>query len=161
MTRQTLFLTLAICGAVVIGGAWLATAGDLNPPAGPVAPTMRTLDEIYDLVAASGGPAECPPCVWEASFFPDVDPNIWRLVVPGSGVIHAVIPTRCSSGLWVADGDPDAGGVVIGVFFEGASSGTSMYASYYCPLDVRFENGLYLKKNAGGSQGTVLFRSDP
>ena len=38
-TRSLSALALLACGAILL-------AGDLNPPAGPVAPTMKTLDEI-------------------------------------------------------------------------------------------------------------------
>lgn len=40
----------AVTGAVV----WLASAGPLDPPAGPIGPTGRTLDEVYAAVAALG-----------------------------------------------------------------------------------------------------------
>ncbi|MCP4594826.1 MAG: hypothetical protein GY842_29200 [bacterium] len=46
MRKQTLCVTLLICLPILIAGSWLARAGDLDPPAGPVAPTMRTLDEL-------------------------------------------------------------------------------------------------------------------
>ena len=39
-------VTLPVCAAVLLVGAWLTSAGDLNPPAGPVAPTMKTLVEV-------------------------------------------------------------------------------------------------------------------
>ncbi len=37
---------LSLAALVVIGVGVLAVAGDLNPPAGPVVPTMKTLDEV-------------------------------------------------------------------------------------------------------------------
>ncbi len=52
MPKQAIWVTLPICVAIVIAGAWLARAGDLNPPAGPVAPTMKTLSEIHTLAEA-------------------------------------------------------------------------------------------------------------
>lgn len=36
---------------LVLGLGVLAVAGDLNPPAGPVAPTMKTLDEVEPRIA--------------------------------------------------------------------------------------------------------------
>ena len=44
--------TLVAIGIVVAG---IAYAGDLDPPKGPVGPTMHTLDEIYNAVTN-------PPC---------------------------------------------------------------------------------------------------
>ncbi|MFT3685730.1 MAG: hypothetical protein QM783_12520 [Phycisphaerales bacterium] len=46
----------ALLGAAGIGAvAAFAKAGPLNPPAGSVAPTGRTLDEIYNKIPAVGG----------------------------------------------------------------------------------------------------------
>lgn len=58
--RKALVVGVATVGGVV--GAW-ALAGDINPPAGPVAPTMRTLSEVYEAAAAGGGAgdAHCGP----------------------------------------------------------------------------------------------------
>ncbi|MBN8645148.1 MAG: type VI secretion system tube protein Hcp [Planctomycetes bacterium] len=57
--RNTLWLT-GLAGAVAIG-AW-AFAGEIDPPSGPVASTMRTLDEVYAVAAAAGtGNAGCAP----------------------------------------------------------------------------------------------------
>ena len=43
MRKQLLYVTLPICTAILIAGAWLAEAGppDLNPPAGPVGVSGR------------------------------------------------------------------------------------------------------------------------
>ena len=48
MRRQIIYVTLPICVAVIIAGAWIADAGNLNPGEGPVAPPMATLQELYD-----------------------------------------------------------------------------------------------------------------
>src|SRR5689334_2327995 len=37
---------LPICAVALLAGAWVASAGPLDPPAGPVAPTMKTLSEV-------------------------------------------------------------------------------------------------------------------
>lgn len=39
------------CAAIAAAAAAFTLAGDLNPPAGPVAPTMKTLDEIEPRIA--------------------------------------------------------------------------------------------------------------
>ncbi len=36
MKKQVVFVTLPVCFAIVVGGAWLANAGDINPPPGEV-----------------------------------------------------------------------------------------------------------------------------
>ncbi|MEK6644895.1 MAG: hypothetical protein AABZ08_13410 [Planctomycetota bacterium] len=54
-TRNRLFavVTLPIGAAVLVAGAWFATAGDLNPPVGPVTPTYKTLTEVEPRTAVS------------------------------------------------------------------------------------------------------------
>ena len=42
--------TVSIVGAIIVVGGLFAFAGDLDPPAGPIGPTMHTLDEIYAAV---------------------------------------------------------------------------------------------------------------
>jgi len=37
---------------VFIAGNYIASGGDLNPPPGPVSPTMHTLDDIYNSLTA-------------------------------------------------------------------------------------------------------------
>lgn len=44
--------------AVVAGVAFWGHAGDLRPPAGPVAPTMKTLDQLSAQIAALQAPVK-------------------------------------------------------------------------------------------------------
>lgn len=46
-------LTIGSGVALVIGVCLLASGGDLNPPAGPVAPTMKSLDEMEPRIAVN------------------------------------------------------------------------------------------------------------
>lgn len=93
---------LAVCLGLVL---W-ARAGDLNPPAGPVAPTMKTLDQlsaehaqlasaIAGISVGSGGVKqvvhgciEFPGSVFEASatFSPEINPSK-SVVVLGEPVL--------------------------------------------------------------------------
>lgn len=50
--RKSLLGLVVVAGAAV--GAW-ALAGNLTPPTGPVAPTMKTLDEVFAAAASPGG----------------------------------------------------------------------------------------------------------
>ena len=50
--------TVSIVGAIIVVGGLFAFAGDLDPPKGPIEPTMHTLAEIY---AAVTQPQCCPP----------------------------------------------------------------------------------------------------
>jgi len=59
MRRQFIYVTTPICIAIIVAGAWLADAGNLNPPPGPVNPTMVTLDDI-NATALSAGDKRTP-----------------------------------------------------------------------------------------------------
>lgn len=75
MTRRIrLFaaVNLAICATVLLAGAWFARAGDLNPPPGAVAPTMKTLAQIEPRIAVNA--ANTPG---------DAD-SLFRISQPGS-----------------------------------------------------------------------------
>ncbi|HRX84282.1 MAG TPA: right-handed parallel beta-helix repeat-containing protein [Phycisphaerae bacterium] len=50
MTRKTRIITLALATSISAAGL-IARAGDLNPPPGPVGPTMKTLSEVEARVA--------------------------------------------------------------------------------------------------------------
>lgn len=70
--------------AVTSLGAWLL-AGELNPPVGPVAPTMRTNQEIFDAITAGGPGASCAEC---SLGFPGATRGVGTLSVtglPGAG----------------------------------------------------------------------------
>lgn len=51
--RRFTVLGVVVGAGGVIGA--LAFAGDLDPPKGPVAPTMRTLDEVFTAASSGGG----------------------------------------------------------------------------------------------------------
>ena len=46
MDRRNVFLVRALCAAAVLATGGIAQAGSLEPPAGPVSPTMKTLDQV-------------------------------------------------------------------------------------------------------------------
>jgi len=41
MKKRFVHVTVPVCAAIIVAGAWLSRAGDLNPPAGPIQPTNR------------------------------------------------------------------------------------------------------------------------
>ncbi len=52
MTHTSLLRrTAPLCVAATIACVWLADAGDLNPPAGPITSTMKTLSEVEPRIA--------------------------------------------------------------------------------------------------------------
>ncbi len=48
--------TLAICGGILFAGTYAARAGDLDPPPGPIGPTMKTLTEVEPRTAVQALP---------------------------------------------------------------------------------------------------------
>ena len=56
MSKPFVRFTLPVCASILIAGNWWANAGDLNPPGGPISPTMLTLE---DLSAQLGDLAGC------------------------------------------------------------------------------------------------------
>ena len=73
-SRNHLFavVTLPICAAILLAGAWFASAGDLNPPAGPVAPTHKTLTEVEPRIAIN------------ATNTPGDADSVFKITQPGS-----------------------------------------------------------------------------
>ena len=51
MKRNTLKRANSILIVATLGGIIWVSAGDLNPPAGPVTPTMKTLTEVEPRIA--------------------------------------------------------------------------------------------------------------
>jgi type VI protein secretion system component Hcp len=68
MRKRIIQSAIPISAAVFFAGAWLAPAGVLNPPAGPVQPTMNSLSQIHSLAqsieaaleSSAGGGAAFP-----------------------------------------------------------------------------------------------------
>ena len=151
MHRQTLYVTLPICAAVLAAGTWLVRAGDLNPPAGPVSPTMKTLDEIYDAVTV--GLSSCPACTWEYKYVDELScvNDIEVLPAGTTGILH---------GLWVTTPVTIANGEVGLANNIGRFSGASG-ESNFIQLDVPFDDGLQARCEGTGVIFTVLYQSTP
>ena len=152
MYKQTLCVTLPISAAVIIAAALFANAGDLDPPEGPIEPTMHTLQEIYDLVQQS---SPCGGCTWEYAYVSLPLGQGYVEAVPGSGVLHGIW-LRVPGSIAVRDGFPV--GNIIADFFYTSGSGS---LSQFFELNVAFENGVYIAVPETGPAAnvTVLYRS--
>lgn len=140
--------TASIIGAIIGVGGLIAFAGDLNPPKGPIEPTMHTLDEIHDLVESTFA---CGRCTWKYVGL-DVSGSQDTLAVPGSGMLHGIWIGRASGGFYLEVwNETPQEGALIGTFH------LALGASQFFQLDVTFESGLYLRANAS-SEATVLYR---
>ena len=62
MRKRTLCFTALLCATVVATGAWPAGAGDIDPPLGPVLPTMIRLDQIEPRTPISSLPFTINQC---------------------------------------------------------------------------------------------------
>jgi parallel beta-helix repeat protein len=51
MNRHSWTATAPICLSILVAGAWLANAGSLTPPPGPISPTMKDLDTVEPRIA--------------------------------------------------------------------------------------------------------------
>ena len=164
MYKQTLCVTLPISAAVIIAAALFAKAGDLDPDPGPIQPTMRTLQEIYDLVQQS---SPCGGCTWEYKHLSSVAP-LEVLAIEGSGVLHGMwlkgaTASSFQGTLEISDG-PFNGGISIGEFGSREVTGntTGQLSNKFFELNVVFEQGLYTRSTSQSPEVTFLYRStDP
>ena len=49
--------SVIVCLMILLVGVWFARAGTLTPPAGPIAPTMKTLDDLSAQISGISGGA--------------------------------------------------------------------------------------------------------
>jgi len=75
----------------VVAGRYTVQAGPLDPPAGPVGPTGRTLEEVYDLLEIHATEATVIERPYEFFFHPLPTTNQPVEVVPGSGFLHKIV----------------------------------------------------------------------
>lgn len=178
MNMRALVLIGTGVGVGVVGAATLmntnalAAPGTLDPPAGPVEGTGRTLDEIYDrieatelqvaTIAANGGP-------WQ-SFTQFVGANDQLTAIRvGSGRVHvhAVIANAGRVTLFDGPGTVDSSarpltGHPIGALRQITGGNGLSLSSTTVELDVVAENGLFVAWNGFNSFAdltfTVLYR---
>ncbi len=67
MNKQITHVTLPVCITILVVGAWWVNAGDLNPPAGAVSPTMKNLDDVEPRTAIRNDLVAFTPIVISAS----------------------------------------------------------------------------------------------
>ena len=150
--------SLPISAAVIIAAALFANAGDLDPPKGPIEPTMHDLQEIYDLVQQS---SPCGGCTWEYKHFDNL-PGEQFLAIPGAGVLHGIwIKNTLNSGfdgvVVVVDGPPGSG-TIIGEFGS-KEIAAGQFRTQFFELNVVFEQGLYIGRQEYNPDITILYRS--
>jgi hypothetical protein len=146
---------VGIC-VVCIAASSLVRGGDLNPPPGPIQPTMHTLEDVMAAINANN---QCG-CRWTYKHIPSGTDSP-MLIASGKGVVHGIIVHPGGAGNpWLYDAATT--GVtqddLIGQFRNSANYEAH---SLFIPLDVEFKDGLVFGTDGGasGSQ-TVIYRLD-
>jgi len=159
-----------VLALVVLSVSLSGKAGDLNPPPGPISPTMHSLDEIY--FAIERGTQGCPPCLWESRLIDDSAGVHEVQIASGAGVVHAVM-IKGQDDVALSDGPIENGGDILAKYLPIDTPIT---------LDVSYDDGLYLSGScfanamwggtiagtitttvcpSGRLRALVFFRSDP
>ena len=165
MDRNGVLVTGMVCvTALLVGGTLSKTdAGDLNPPPGPVAPTMLTLSDLAAALTNCG----CEGIPWAADdTVVSAGSEPGDLVASGSGVVHGFWMKQQGEGGGIetqislyngpaVPGDPSNR---IGIFRVSQNAP----ANQFFELNVGFQNGLYARRGAGYQDAniTVLYRAD-
>ncbi|HRJ49598.1 MAG: hypothetical protein KF787_04170 [Phycisphaeraceae bacterium] len=144
-------VVVALVVVVVAGAAtsWAPGGGDLNPPPGPISPTMRTLDEVYLALTAV---SPCSACTW--SLIPaNPTGGQWVLMVSGPGTLGGVV---VNAGDWIEFYDSDDPNIREPTRYLGHYSSTSGPATGI-DLNVRFTRGLVVLANTQ-HQRPIMFK---
>ncbi|MEM8834796.1 MAG: hypothetical protein AAGD00_03145 [Planctomycetota bacterium] len=162
-------------GAVGVASiVMVSSAGDLNPPSGPVSPTGVSLSELSAQVSALGG-AQGP---WRIAYASDpysdspVGPGPDAVLVSeGPGVVHAI--SASAGAQLIIDGVAvtpkrnsvsrergDGFNLVESPGGEIATQSTSDTGNQYTVLNVRYEHSFGVRYNNafGGGELSVLWR---
>ncbi len=152
MKKTSIVVLFAVAATCLGGFAWVR-AGDLNPPAGAIEPTLRTLQEIYNRIGELNGQDGCACGPWQSLVTPNVGTTTTSLL-SGNGFVHAVIVKEGRGIEFLSNGDS----TIIADLSTPAGSPTSQFV-----LNIRYENGLSFRaiNGANGSDRcTVLYRAD-
>ncbi len=118
MTRTSLLRRAApLSVAAAVACVWLANAGDLNPPTGPITPTMKTLDEVEPRIAinATNTPGDAD------SLFKITQPGSYYLTGNITGVVGKHGVEIVASGVTLDLNGFDLVGVAAMGAFDGVS----------------------------------------
>lgn len=162
---------IVVCAVVVVASSLFisqylsAAPGTLNPPAGPVGGTGRTLEQIYDKLedvqaavnAIPGGTTGTTSGPWSTvTFKPSSNNPTPQEVIPGRLHLHAIIYFNVNLELF----DGESAQAIAWLKFAGGATQTTQY-SQKIELDVVVENGLRIANTANinnVSAYTVLYR---
>ena len=150
-SRPTALVIFATACATLLGAQLITRAGDLNPPDGPIQPTMSTLDEINDRLDLIVGNSTIVPRYPESLVWQSAATNWETLIESGDGTIESAVISN-NAPVVLRDGTGT-------ILFEFPQVGpeTHQYA-----LGFRYRNGLQAKRNSTSSALlNLIYRPDP
>jgi hypothetical protein len=152
-SKSELVTVLAVCATILLSVRMLASAGDLNPPAGPIRPSGASISDVYAAVTESKPAPEYLSCGGH------------QLVVPasgsiqlaeGNGIVQSISQTFGGGTLYLKDGT----GRHIAHNWIASNITTE---SGKIELNVRFSNGLFIHTSATAPTpftGTIIYKPD-
>jgi len=136
MKKKTAALSLlAVAG---ITGFWIAQAGNLEPLGSP-APTMHTLDEIYNLLLIQGNSVPRYQSWVKDGGWPTV--AVLETIHIGSGVVHSLVFSNPAQGWYRFEIFDDT--TLIGVYEHNSFGDRGQHAVF--PLDIAFNTSLEIQ----------------
>ena len=147
--------------AVTVVVAW--ARGPITPPAGPVTPTMRTNQEIYDKIDSLSATAGCDCGPWRSGVTSDVGTTLTQFAEAGvGGILHKAL-IRSGTALAIYDRSGEEGPNGAHKIAELRTASTGEIKEF--ELNIRYDNGLWYKiiDGSGASAGgcTLSVRVDP
>lgn len=141
----------------VVGLIAAARAGDLNPPPGPIQPTMRTLDEIYGKIATltTGGIGGR----WTSATLPPDSST--TVLASAPGLVHSVIVgpiNGCDDFVLYDSATASVTGKRVICRILNASGADAQSRQY--SLDVEFSEGLVYFSSGCRGRDVVIFKLD-
>jgi hypothetical protein len=145
----------AVVGAGVAFGAFAlwSNAGDLNPPEGPIQPTLRTTQEIFNRIDMLTPGPFCDNGPWDTVNVQGAN-GVYTERLIGSGIVHAVV---ISSGR-VRLADSGGARVLIDVFGPGGTIDVPSPGTRKIVLNIPYTDGLW--SESGPAKTWVLYRAD-
>ena len=149
MRKRLSFVRPIVCLAVIFGFKSLALAGDINPPPGPIGPTMKTLNEVEPrtvLLLPSGGGAAAAAA------------SAITISVPGSYVLGvSLTATTAAPGIVIA-----ASNVTLnlnGMVLDGSNVGTDGIIVQGVQTNIAIFNGGLTRWTESGVDASSAFGS--
>jgi hypothetical protein len=146
MNREQLVIGIGACLFGAMAVTFVTKAGDLSPPVGAIQSTMSNLQDIQTSLDNIGAAVNVPTPTWEYIYVTGTSAS----AISGSGILHTVVVAQGLPLLY----DFDTGPVLVNPMFK-VPVGTA-------ELDVRYENGITVNHDEGGSFSALLiYRPDP